>query len=359
MLIVIIFRDKKSYFGFQIITKYNMNIIPHEILQHIFEFNDIKTLLTICFVSREWKHVADKDLLWIKLIRDKYTYEKNIKVSIINYCKKEAKKKERLNSVVEFKNNINKYIFPQVYCCSKWCTYLSPIALILMLCFLGIWFGIFFGINFHEINIKENWVISSCTVIDRDIGSYRCCERTCSLCNTCSSYQRTCSNVINTLPINMTESCCDGPHCCSECCDTCTICDTDMNCNYYSCNCYCCQQTPNLSCSIHCRQCWRPTISILYNTTLGLIISYMGEDCSTSFACVNNYYDTWQIGTNHTCSYNPKNFKEFSISNQYTPWKFGIMAMFSFFCIVTIVWCLCVFFISIPCWITFQMRSSI
>jgi len=219
---------------------------------------------------------------------------------------------------------------------------LLPLAscCLLFLLFFIIWIGVFFGATFHEIIVKETYLPTQCTVIKRNINSYRCCSSFCSLCSSCALNTRTCSDVESSLGINQTEACCNGYQCCSQCCQTCQSCSNDGQCTSYECNCYCCESVEDLDCTIECNECWNPVITVQYETLDNVtVVSSMKKDCVKDFTCVDQYFELWKLNKTSTCYYNPQSTSEFETTNAYSPDKFGAMYAFAALSLLTGIIC--------------------
>ncbi|CAB4377871.1 unnamed protein product [Rhizophagus irregularis] len=168
---------------------------------------------------------------------------------------------------------------------------------ILLLLALSLFFGIFFGLGYPEIQ-KANYISTYCTIDDKTISSKYCCYKKCNYCNTANAVAPICtdlksqwnllspetcasavlanSSLSNVCPINDLKGVCDdGYYCCSKCCSTCTSCSNSCSspgsssscstsCVSYSCNCSCCNSTYHRSCQIICPTCYSAVLTMSY-----------------------------------------------------------------------------------------------
>jgi len=105
----------------------------------------------------------------------------------------------------------------------------------------------------------------------------------------------------------------------------------------------------NLQCTIACRECWKPVITMQYDTVENVtIISAMSQDCNTNFDCVDQYFEAWQVNQTSTCFYNPQSTSEFATTNEYSPDKFGAMYTFAILSIISGILCFISLFIVLP-----------
>lgn len=332
--------------------KSSRSLFANDVLVHILEYVDARTLLNASLVCQSWNESSNHDMLWkskFKRFAHLKSFSSNIKKEYTKYLKERYAKMRAIDSCCySCCKSMN------CYCCAS-----SPLAVILLIAFLGVWFGLFFGLNLREIQIKHVWHASTCYVVARDIRPYRCCDRSCPNCNECPKGLRKCQDVLATLPVNQTEQCCNGFACCSTCCDTCSSCDNN-GCTTYSCNCECCSSVDDDFCTVTCYQCWKPIVFMQYNTTENATItSSMEEECGTNFDCVDSYFEIWQMGRNTSCWYDPSNPKDFSVTNEYTPWKLGVMGLFAALSVLSLIWMVWIVLVSIPaCFVLNKIRNE-
>ena len=198
--------------------------------------------------------------------------------------------------------------------------------------------------------MKETFLASTCNVVGRSVVSSKCCTKDCSYCSYCQSGD-SCSSLAVTLAINSTSGCCDGYKCCDTCCDKCQTCTgsgSSKSCYYRDCNCRCCSSVQNLQCTLTCKECWTPTVTMEYQTiTNSTVQAKISKTCNTDYTCVDNYLSLYQLNQTSQCFYNPQNTQELATSNEYTPHKFGIMYTFAALTIISVIWLLIVLFISL------------
>ncbi|EFC38886.1 predicted protein [Naegleria gruberi] len=68
------------------------------------------------------------------------------------------------------------------------------------------------------------------------------------------------------------------------------------------------------------------------------VISSMKKECKYDYGCVEEYLAAWPVNSSSTCYYNPLNVVQFATTNEYTPYKFGIMFTFVALVISSIIW---------------------
>lgn len=217
-----------------------------------------------------------------------------------------------------------------------------PIAAILI-CFvvMGAWFGVFFGVNFQEIDIHERWIKASCSVIEQTENMYKCCERDCSNCTTCTSGLEPQCDSLN-LTIGESQFCCNGYHCCKTCCDTChsyrNSCSGSKKnrrchsvCSAHKCNCRCCGSSPNVRCNLSCSKCFKPNVAFLCNTTkenFEIRTNYQIE-CKKDENCVRSLFDDYHQDDLHLRYINPDNMDQSVEYFEYTVWKMVLLGCMS------------------------------
>jgi hypothetical protein len=204
-----------------------------------------------------------------------------------------------------------------------------------------IWLGFYFGLVKPEITKKHTYIEEVCQIIDLNIISkYHCTTNYVSCYSDAYRYQK-CNSLEslyshldpNKCSIDPTqcapiESPCDrGYECCRTCCQTCQSCTTDSKgkktCSNYSCNCYCCVNTYHsegvVKCDIHYTDVVTLKISeILVNTTIT-------KNFQTDIVKANEYINSYSIGQEMQCWYDPKNYQNVVFNIEYSTWKFSLM----------------------------------
>ncbi|GBB93274.1 hypothetical protein RclHR1_02140027 [Rhizophagus clarus] len=212
---------------------------------------------------------------------------------------------------------------------------------ILLIFALGLFFGIFFGLGYPEIQRAE-YVSTECAIDDKTILSKYCCYKECSTCETASASAPTCtalesqwnslspetcgnavlsnSSLTNVCPINdLKGECDDGYYCCSECCSTCTSCSTSCSgtgsgsscstsCTSYSCNCACCSSTNNHSCQIKCPICYSVVLKVTYHdSSYKPITTNITTEYREDLNGAEQFLAKYRVSSTVRCFYNPKN----------------------------------------------------
>lgn len=234
-------------------------------------------------------------------------------------------------------------------------------ALICMVVFGGTWFGIFFGINYPQIVVKNSYRKVNCHVSNHTIVNYTCCQTNC-WCNECDS-DLFCSQVPQNFRIpGFSTSCCGGPSCCRHC----TSC-TDSG-EKRTCRRYCCSSVFSRQCTINCHQCYKAqaTVQFISQTKIQqLVETTITKDCKRDYSCIENYFHQHPITprTNsttqqnsveqqdlvlgETCYHNPKIPTEAKFDVDFTRKGIGLLISFTILfalailmvCLAIVGWC--------------------
>uniref|UniRef100_U9T4D1 TNFR-Cys domain-containing protein n=1 Tax=Rhizophagus irregularis (strain DAOM 181602 / DAOM 197198 / MUCL 43194) TaxID=747089 RepID=U9T4D1_RHIID len=196
---------------------------------------------------------------------------------------------------------------------------------ILLLLALSLFFGIFFGLGYPEIQ-KANYISTYCTIDDKTISSKYCCYKKCNYCNTANAVAPICtdlksqwnllspetcasavlanSSLSNVCPINdLKGECDDGYYCCSKCCSTCTSCSNSCSSPGSSSS---CKYRENLngaeqflakypiSSTIQCFYSPKDPFKVLLNVQL-TVKTWVAVGITASFLTIILMYGTWYL----------------------------------------------------------------
>jgi len=88
----------------------NANVIPYRVVVNIFSFLDVKTLCYMCLVCSDWKRVAESNLIWSKIVRDRC----NVDRQLIKSWKRTYHAKLKTFSHDVIKHGTGRYVFKNI-----------------------------------------------------------------------------------------------------------------------------------------------------------------------------------------------------------------------------------------------------
>jgi hypothetical protein len=211
------------------------------------------------------------------------------------------------------------------------CSTATCLSLIVLVVFGSIWFGIFFGINYSEIVIKNTYRRVECNVTNHTQILYTCCKTAC-MCQFCSGEK--CSDVPENLRVpGFSTGCCGGSACCRHC-SSCRRVGKST-----SCTSYCCSSVPSQYCTMRCYQCYKAqtTVEFLLLNSNSTIQTSITRDCDTSESCVDRYFAGHQINSTHDCFYDPGNPMKAKFDINFTKRKIRVLIAFTVFFALSIL----------------------
>lgn len=220
----------------------------------------------------------------------------------------------------------------------------------------SIFCGTFFGLNYKEIDVNENFILTSCLVYNKKIESRYCPKVDCGGCDQRGYLYPYCHDLnvkySNLDPQKCVEDpsqcanrtlCNNGYYCCSECCSTCTSCSgsgSSRSCHSYSCNCFCCSSTPSRTCTIYPNICYNAVLSLNYSTPEDeSISSFFIKDFETDLTKAEQFIQGFTLYDSYKCYYDPDQFYDVRFSVDYTTGYWVVTGIFAFvFLMCLIFW---------------------
>eukprot|EP01062_Namystynia_karyoxenos_P078625 TRINITY_DN8131_c2_g1_i1.p1 TRINITY_DN8131_c2_g1~~TRINITY_DN8131_c2_g1_i1.p1 ORF type:complete len:564 (+),score=173.28 TRINITY_DN8131_c2_g1_i1:81-1694(+) len=236
---------------------------------------------------------------------------------------------------------------------------------------LGMWIGVFVGVNMPEVRKMTTWKEARCVVSElvgtSDAAAHPaeatqarvpCCSALCSGCSD-SSGLRSCGSMTSgpgAQPggANDGADCENGYHCCSQCCSTCcsSSCGkSGCSSTCHSCNCYCCDWVNERRCHVECQWCYRPSYKVEVRDAVDdALISHgvKSKECDVckrhgceqdniqqmeSFLKVNGR--GVELGFADRCWYDPDHVQDFDWNISYTGSRWVLLAIPSIFLLLT------------------------
>jgi hypothetical protein len=226
-------------------------------------------------------------------------------------------------------------------------------AIILLVC-LPTWFGLFFGLNFPEIDINEHYLPSDCYPVQKSIQSaYECnyvcgsdCDQADSTINTCIFNQnlynnldpQSCgSNTTSCAPVS--SYCNNGYKCCQIGCETCcnyvTKCDEwgvcKTTCVPIECNCRCIRSINNHRCLLKCPITYITNVKYQYDTIFNETetTTTYSKYFSTDLTAAQDYLDSLNPNKSIDCFYDERNPSKLEFETGYTVGYWVVTGVFS------------------------------
>jgi hypothetical protein len=276
--------------------------LPSDVITHIQEYLDFHDVLQCSLVNKTWLRSSHDDFLWIVPLQTVSQQQS------LNVGKKELRKlfidhKKRIRREHFIQNTLR----PRVRAISQWWI----VCVLVMICFVATWFGIFFGITYVEMSapplrsLTVDCVVKTQTLQQQSCVDVKC--DTCSLCNTNTSCYGTIS-----VDYGQSMECCGGSYCCNRTCQTCTKCTCTTTskgkcretCTNYSCNCTCSPYLSQRSCTITNTTCYKSSVTcemtVPLNTTWITLTKNISKSCSdtTNITCYSDFLASNAYGTN-------------------------------------------------------------
>lgn len=212
---------------------------------------------------------------------------------------------------------------------------LSIFSFVGVIGFGSLWFGVFFGLNYPEIKLKQQFTQTNCTIVKQEIVQYKCCHKECA-CDVCDPWMGVCNEVEKSIQSNETKSCCESKGCCGK-----TTCYTKHNCQKL-----CYYNMKNQHCMLSCYSCNRVDICLIVlepksgewkNTTIS-------RNCGRSQNCIVEFLETHKVGQTKSCGIKTNNSTTVKFDLNYTPTKIkSLVALTTLFAVwILFLCCSCV-----------------
>ncbi|KAJ7263413.1 hypothetical protein C8J57DRAFT_1070456 [Mycena rebaudengoi] len=248
---------------------------------------------------------------------------------------------------------------------------------ILLVASLALFFGLFFGFNYPEI-VRHGWPLTRCKVLSSEIATRYCCETSCSTgsCQTAPQGSQQCGSLISSIASGYSPTACSanssscppqigsicdgGYYCCNTCCSTCKSCTTSctgnpskcsQSCTTYTCNCYCCSSSNDLSCILSCPICYTVDLQLLYSARDGTKhnASY-AQDFSKDVNKADDFSNRHMTNSTSFCYYNLADYAQVLFDVSFTRWKWAITAVFGMLPLTVTLGLFAYFLAVLPLW---------
>lgn len=246
---------------------------------------------------------------------------------------------------------------------------------------LGIFFGLFFGLNYNQIVINRDYLAAECHIDATSIVNFYCPDVECSGCNSAPEYSPSCDALtsewstispstcgqssvnINTSTSDcaISQECDGGYYCCSECCiQTCTSCtnvcsnspdddDEDdtvtsascqQQCSTYCCQYSCCSSVNNRDCYANADVCYNAILSITYEDVNknSHSTSYTFEEGTDQQAAINLVDNQYRQNGTYSCYYDTTNTNNILWSINYTIAYWAVTGVFTTTLFICFIW---------------------
>lgn len=197
------------------------------------------------------------------------------------------------------------------------------VCLIIFLCMISIFFGVFFGIVKKDMDHVDTNLETTCQYFSNIVTDYPCCDKVNCQCSEANYGSPSCSASLGNL--KSADICGDGYSCCKTQCQTCTgftsvayscNCNTKGQCSTcyrqeaytYSCKCdTCVQSVQNRLCSVQCGTCYNIQTIYGYNITTNIVTQTLTKKCGKNdLVCKNGWISQHPTNAVTKCWYNAK-----------------------------------------------------
>lgn len=213
------------------------------------------------------------------------------------------------------------------------------------ICFV-IMIGLFFGLNYPEIQIAETFVKTQCLIISSIIKSRYCCDYSSYQCvqspemKSCESMKKNmiserdpeqCRNNTDLCAPEI-SACNYGYKCCYHHCNTCSSCSTNTKgrttCNYYPCMCNCISWESNSFGMLRCDICYTGILRLNYTENGNDMSSQFIKDFEDSLTRAEDFAKTYMVGRTTSCFYDARQPSIVILDTSYSKWKWALTGSF-------------------------------
>ena len=226
---------------------------------------------------------------------------------------------------------------------------LAP-CIIVFIVSLILFIGLFFGLNYPEIQ-RNNYSPALCTLMDKNLSSRYCCEKTSCTCTEALSQSKSCSAMVRDFNLyspsacaanktacpDTSQMCGDGFECCATCYQTCESCTNSCDskgscrtsCSSYLCNPYCCSSVSNERCMVTCPMCYNVDYQLRYTTMDNeRVDSHVSTDYVKDVDAAQNALQRYNVNGTLPCWYNPADKTQVFLDVSYSWWKWFLTSLF-------------------------------